>query len=144
MPRICPIDAIRINSGQIEKSTVVVDPWGPLPEEVWFGSEGIMDDGRYAIMTRPLPNDAVVIIGRSLLATKFSNRWREASQFSQRKACHLLVRRPLRFVLMESVTLPLFRGNWGFTPTVRDKLDGEVGLFFRESLVAPFFVIYKN
>ncbi len=72
MSQICSVDAIRIDKGKIEGSSVVdVNPWQqPATPGFQFGSESVTKDGRYSVATTPLPVDAVVIIGRNAVATE--------------------------------------------------------------------------
>lgn len=69
-PQVCAVEVIYTNGGKFAKSTISVNPWGGETPRFRFGSEGILDDGRYYIAISPLPEDAVVVLGRSLIASE--------------------------------------------------------------------------
>ena len=69
MSPVCTIDVIRVHKGQVERSVVNANPWQPAAPGFQFGSEGTKD-GRYSVAMTPLPTDAVVILGRSVIATE--------------------------------------------------------------------------
>lgn len=68
--QMCSVEAIRLDKGKIEKSSVEVNPWQQPSPAFQFGSEGITKDGRYFVAMPLLPADAIVILGRSMIATE--------------------------------------------------------------------------
>lgn len=67
-PQICTIEVLRIDKGRIERSSTEVNPWQPQAPKLQIGAEGITNDGHYYVSTSTLPGDAIVVLGRSMVA----------------------------------------------------------------------------
>lgn len=67
--QVCAVGLLRVDKGRIERSVVETNPWrksaaSPFP----VGSEGVAPNGRYFLALLSLPADAVVILGRGVIA----------------------------------------------------------------------------
>lgn len=69
-PQICSVEAIRIDKGTKELSSVWIEPWWGNPPSVQVTGEGVIGE-KYAItVASAIPADAIMILGRQTLAEK--------------------------------------------------------------------------